>query len=62
MIYKIDENNMGEWKAICKEFAKKTNSTLLFVNDTSLGIEDENGNLRHIYIDELLEMLGGDLK
>lgn len=57
MDYVIEDKNMSEWRQICKAFAKRIGATLLFVNDTGMGIEDQNGNLRHIYIDELMEML-----
>ena len=59
MMYVIEEKDMSEWEQICKALAKKIGATLLFVNDTGMGIEDANGNLRHIYIDELMDMLRG---
>ena len=54
----IAENNMSEWKSICKAFAKREHAELLFVNDTSMGLEYPNGEMRHIYIDELVDILG----
>ena len=31
--------------------------TKLFVNDTSFGAETANGDMMHIYIDELMDLL-----
>lgn len=58
-IYTVNEKQMDEWKAICKAFAKKINAKLLFVNETSCGVEMPDGNFSHIYIDEMYEYLGG---
>jgi hypothetical protein len=52
----MSEKQMPEWEAICKKWAKNNNAELIFVNSNSFGVEI-NGSLRHIYIDELKEML-----
>lgn len=52
------EKQMDDWKQICKAYARKVGAELIFVNETSFGIE-KNGQFQHIYIDELYEMLGG---
>ena len=60
-VYTMDDSQMGEWKEICKAYAKKVNADLLFVNETSFGIQLPSGELQHIYIDELVHLLGGKL-
>ena len=50
---------MNEWREICSAYARKVNAKLLFVNEDSFGIEYPDGTLRHIYVDELVELLGG---
>ena len=58
-VYTVDEKQMDEWKQICKAFAKKMNAKLIFVNESSCGIEYKNGTMQHVYIDEMYEYLGG---
>ena len=53
----VKEKDMDDWKLICKEWCKKNNAELLFVNSESFGCEMPNGQLRHIYVDELVELL-----
>ena len=55
----MTDKQMPEWKIICKAWAKKHNAELIFVNNQSFGVEI-NGQLRHIYIDELAEMVKGE--
>lgn len=57
MRYVMNDNQMGEWRRICKEFCKRNGLTLLFVNNESFGAEDSDGNMHHVYIDELMEIL-----
>lgn len=54
----VEEKNMSEWKLICKEWCKKNNAKLLFVNSESFGCEMPDGQLKHIYIEELIDILG----
>lgn len=56
-VLSIDDNDMSEWKSICKEWCRQNGATLLFVNNTGFGCEMSNGQLRHIYIDEFMDML-----
>lgn len=48
---------MKEWQAICTAFAKRYDYKLLFVNETSCGVELKDGSFKHIYIDEMGEYL-----
>ena len=56
-VYVVSEGDMPEWKAICKAFAEREGAELLFVNDHSFGISYPTGELKHIYVDELQEIL-----
>lgn len=55
-VYAVTEKQMKDWTDICTAYAKKIGAELLFVNETSMGIE-KGGEFRHIYIDELAEIL-----
>ena len=55
----MSEAQMDDWKQICRAFAKKYNAKLLFVNETSCGLEFKDGTMKHIYIDEMVDILGG---
>ena len=46
-----------EWYQVCEAFCKKIGAELLFVNSDSFGYEDKNGNLIHMYADELEQYL-----
>ena len=52
------EDNMGDWKQICRAYCRKIGAELLFVNETSFGYEDKNGQMVHMYVDELMDALG----
>lgn len=54
--YCMSEEQMPTWRLICEEWAKKHNAELLFVNETSFGVQIDGG-FHHIYIDELQDML-----
>lgn len=56
-VYAVNENEMDDWKMICREWCEQNNAKLLFVNSSSFGCEFPDGSFRHIYIDELAEML-----
>ncbi len=56
-IYAMDISQMNDWNKICKAYADKIGAELLFVNETSFGIQTSSGELLHIYIDELVEIL-----
>lgn len=53
----VPESQMNDWKDICKAFAKRFGYKLLFVNETSCGVELKDGSFKHIYIDEMGELL-----
>lgn len=53
----VKQTDMAEWKAICRVWCRKNHAELLFVNSESFGCEMPDGTLRHIYIDELLNLL-----
>lgn len=50
------EKERKDWEEICQAYCKQIGAELLFVNDDSFGY-DHNGNLVHLYIDELQEIL-----
>lgn len=53
----VSEKYMEEWGSICRAYCKKVNAKLLFVNVDSFGAEFPDGSHRHIYADELVELL-----
>ena len=55
--YVVRPNNMGEWTQICKAFAKKLDAKLVFVNDTSCGLEMPDGQLRRYSVEEMMTYL-----
>lgn len=57
--YVMDDSQMDEWNQICKAFAKKLGAKLVFVNETSCGLEFPDGSMQHVYIDEMVNYLGG---
>ena len=53
----VNQNQMNDWRQICKAFAEKIDAELLFVNETSCGVQYKNNTFGHIYIDEMLDFL-----
>ena len=53
----VSQDQMSDWRQICRAFAKKLGAKLLFVNETSMGLEYPDGTMKHIYIDELADYL-----
>ena len=53
----VSDSQMRDWEEICKAFADKIGATLLFVNNTSCGVELKDGSFKHIYINEMQEYL-----
>ena len=53
----VSEKYMAEWGAICRAYCEKVNARLLFVNVSSFGAAFPDGTFRHIYADELVELL-----
>lgn len=54
---KADEKYMQEWREVCQEFCNKIGAELLFVNSDNFGYETKDGQLVHMYADELAEYL-----
>ena len=52
-----ESTNDKDWVDVCKAFCNKIGAELLFVNDSDFGYEDKNGNLVHMYADELEDYL-----
>ena len=48
---------MEDWKQICQAFANKFEYKLLFVNEDSCGVELKDGSFKHIYAEEMAEIL-----
>ena len=55
----VEYKDMYDWRMICRAWCKKNNATLLFVKSDSFGCQFPDGTFQHIYIDELVDMLGG---
>lgn len=53
----MTDNQMRDWRAICKTFAEKFGYKLLFVNEESCGVELKDGSFKHIYASEMADML-----
>ena len=54
----IADKDMDDWRAICRAYARKVGAKVVFVNNTSMGLEFPNGTMKHIYVDELADALG----
>lgn len=48
---------LKEWTDICQAYCDKVGAELLFVNQGDFGCMMSNGELRHIYADELAVIL-----
>lgn len=55
-----NEKYMEEWTRICSAYCKKAGAELLFVNIDSFGVQYPDGTLRHIYAEELAQILARD--
>ena len=56
-ILTLKESQMDDWRAICAKVAEKLKAELLFVNDTSCGLQLSDGQFSHIYVDEMAELV-----
>lgn len=56
------DSYMKEWGAICAAYCERENAELLFVNIDSFGAQFPDGSFRHIYGDELEQLLKGETK
>ena len=57
VVYSVSENQMPEWARICEAFANKIGAKLLFVNDTSCGVQFPDGSFSHMYIEDVQSYL-----
>lgn len=55
----VNEAYMDEWRRICAAYCAKANAELLFVNSDNFGVQYQDGTFRHIYADELVQILDG---
>lgn len=53
----MSDKQMPEWTEICKAFAEKQNAKLLFVNNTSCGLEYPDGSFSHVTIQGMADFL-----
>lgn len=53
----MTDNQMKEWIEICEAFAHRFGYTLLFVNEESCGVELSDGSFKHLYAEEMAELL-----
>ena len=53
----ISEKQMPEWREICKAYAERIGAKLLFVNNTSCGVEYSDGTFTHVTIEGMREHL-----
>ena len=53
----MTDNQMKDWREICQAFANKFGYKLLFVNEESCGVELKDGSFKHIYAEEMAEIL-----
>ena len=58
----VKEKDMDDWKMICKRWCDVNNAKLLFVRSDSFGCELPDGQFKHIYVEELVELLGGKIE
>lgn len=48
---------MTEWTDVCQAFAKRQNAKLVYVNNTSCGLEYSDGTHLHVTIQGMLDFL-----
>ena len=53
-----NEKYMEEWTGICEAYCKKAGAELLFVNTDNFGVQYADGTFRHIFAEELVQVLG----
>lgn len=57
LISDLDRKNLKDWSEVCQAYCNKVGAELLFVNQGDFGCQMPNGELRHIYADELAVIL-----
>ena len=55
--YTMAPSQMFKWKEICSAFAEKLHAKLLFVNETSCGLQHEDGTFSHVSVEDMMEYL-----
>lgn len=55
-----NEKYMEEWTQICGSYCKKADVELLFVNIDNFGVQYRDGTVRHIYAEELAQILSAE--
>ena len=58
----VKDKDMEEWKQICNAFAKKLNAELVFVNNTSCGLQFANGEMAKYSVERMAEILENEEK
>ncbi len=53
----IGKENMNDWNSICRAYAKRVGAEILYVSDTSFGIEYPNGTMVKLRPEDLQEIL-----
>lgn len=61
-IYAMSPSQMPDWKEICRAFADKIDAELLWVNETSCGVQYKDGSFGHILIEDMMEYLQNEGK
>ena len=56
-VYAMSPSQMSDWRQICKAFADKIDAELLFVNETSCGVQYKDGSFGHILVEDMMEYL-----
>lgn len=54
-VYSMSDDQMDDWKQICRAFARKVGAKLLFVNNESMGLEFPDGTMKHLYVEDLMD-------
>ena len=58
----VKDKDMEEWKQICNAFAKKLNAEIVFVNNTSCGLQFANGEMAKYSVERMAEILENEEK
>lgn len=56
-VYTVSPKQLDDWKQICRAYAHTVGAKILFINESSFGIEHKDGAFQHIYIDDLVDIL-----
>lgn len=56
-VYTLKPNQMKDWKEIANAYAAKVNAELLWVNETSFGLQYPDGTMQHLGVEDLIDIL-----